>query len=100
MNLDEIIKSDKPTLVNFHATWCRPCIMMKPQLEEVIEAVGDQIQYERIDIDQNNELASQLQIRSVPTTMIFQNNELKWRESGIYSSESLIKILSDMLISN
>ncbi|REC47533.1 thioredoxin family protein [Chryseobacterium pennipullorum] len=100
MNLDEIIKSDKPTLVNFHATWCMPCVMMKPQLEEVVESIGDQIQYERIDIDQNHELASHLQIRSVPTTMIFQSNELKWRESGIYSSESLIKILSDLLKSN
>jgi thioredoxin 1 len=93
MNIADKIKSDKPTLVNFHATWCSPCIMMKPHIEEAAQTLGDKIHYERIDIDQNRDLAELFQIRSVPTTIIFKDGDIKWRQSGIFPASALIQLV-------
>lgn len=97
MNLSNKIESDQLTMVNFHATWCPPCVVMKPNLEEVVAKYHDAIHYERVDIDQNPELAQQFGIRSVPTTMLFKNGEMKWRESGIVPSQELGKIVNKNL---
>lgn len=97
MNLSEMIISDKATLVNFHATWCGPCLMMKPNLDEVVKRFGDKIFYERIDIDQNRELAESLNIRSVPTTIIFKNGEVKWRQSGVFPASEIIRLVEENL---
>lgn len=96
MNIEDKIKSDKPTLVNFHATWCSPCIMMKPYIEEAAYRLGDKIHYERIDIDQNPDLADSFQIRSVPTTLIFKDGEIKWRQSGIVPTSALIQSVEEV----
>lgn len=97
MNLLENIKSEKPTLVNFYATWCTPCHMMKPNLEEATAKLGDSINFERIDVDQHRELSTVFQIRNVPTTMIFKNNDLIWRESGVVQPAVLVKMLEDLV---
>lgn len=97
MNLAEKIKSDKPTLVNFHAVWCSPCVMMKPNIEEAANKLGDKIHYERIDIDQYQELADLLQIRSVPTTILFKNGEIKWRQSGVLPASALMQAAEQQL---
>lgn len=97
MNLSEMIKSDKPTLVNFHATWCGPCHMMKPNLDEVVNDVGHKIFYERIDVDQNKELSELFQVRSIPTTIIFKNGEIKWRQSGIFPANEIIRLVEENL---
>lgn len=97
MNLAELIKSNKPTLVNFHATWCGPCKIMKPNLDEVVNKYQNQINYERFDVDQNTELAKQFQIRSIPTTIIFKNGEVKWRQSGVFPANEIIRLVSENL---
>lgn len=97
MNLIDKIKSEKPTLVNFYAIWCGPCHVMKPNLDEVIEKIGDKISYERIDIDENRNLTEQYQIRSVPTTLIFKNGEIKWRQAGIFPSNEIIRLVEENL---
>ena len=79
---NEIIASDKPVLVDFYATWCGPCKMMHPVLEDVAKNVGDNARVIKIDIDKNEELSRVYQVRSVPTLMIFKKGELKWRTSG------------------
>ena len=97
MNLTDQIKSDKLTLVNFHAVWCDPCLAMKPHLDEVVAKFGDEIHFERVDIDQNRELTQQFQLKGVPTTILFKNGEMKWRHSGVYPSHDLGKVVEGNL---
>lgn len=90
---NEIIASGKPVLVDFYATWCGPCKMMHPVLEDVAKNVGDNARVIKIDIDKNEELSRVYQVRSVPTLMIFKNGELKWRTSGVTPAATLEEVL-------
>lgn len=90
---DDIIKSEKPVLVDFFATWCGPCKMMHPVLDELHGLIGENARIIKIDIDKNEELAAVYNVRSVPTLMIFQKGELKWRSSGVQPADSLQKEL-------
>ena len=78
-NFNDIIKSDALTLVDFFATWCGPCKMMHPVLEQLKEELGDSIRIIKLDVDKNEELAMQHRIQSVPTLMLFRNGEVIWR---------------------
>lgn len=80
---EDIIKSEKPVLIDFFATWCGPCKMMHPVLEELHEKVGEKARIIKIDIDKNQELSAIYNVRSVPTLMIFKKGELKWRAAGV-----------------
>ena len=86
---DDIIKSEKPVLVDFFATWCGPCKMMHPMLEELHQKVGDKARILTIDVDKNEQLAALYNVRSVPTLIIFQNGEIKWREAGVHQVSQL-----------
>lgn len=91
---EDLIKSDKPVLIDFFATWCGPCKMMHPVLEELHSKIGDKARIIKIDIDKNEELAAIYNVRSVPTLMIFKDGKLEWRESGVQQVEKLEQILS------
>ena len=86
---DELIKSETPVLVDFFATWCGPCQMMHPILEELAGKVGDKARVIKIDIDKNRRLAAVYNVRSVPTLMIFKDGDLKWRVSGVQQANAL-----------
>lgn len=85
----DIIKGDTPVLVDFFATWCGPCKMMHPELEKLNGMVGDKARILTVDIDKNQRLAAEYNVRSVPTLMIFKGGELKWRTSGYTPADTL-----------
>ena len=88
-NFNDIIKSSKPTLVDFFATWCGPCKMQAPILEQVKSKIGDIADVIKIDIDTNRRLAAQYHVQSVPTLILFKNGEPVWRTVGLQQADIL-----------
>ncbi len=90
---DDIIKSDKPVLVDFYATWCGPCRVMAPILTELKKKVGEKASIIKIDVDEQEGLSLRYNVQSVPTLMVFKNGELLWRESGVHQANQLEEVL-------
>ena len=97
MKFQEIINQYKPVLVDFFATWCGPCKMQAPILEELKQRVGDTASIIKIDVDQNPQVAAQYQIRSVPTLIIFKNGEIRWKQSGVFPTNELERLIKENL---
>jgi thioredoxin 1 len=91
---DLLIHDDRPVIVDFHALWCSPCKMQSPILIEVANELGERIKVIKIDVDQNNEIASRYNIQSVPTLIIFKNGKQIWRQSGVVSKNQLYSVLT------
>jgi thioredoxin 1 len=96
-NFNDIINSEKPVLVDFFATWCGPCQMLLPVLNQVKDNLQDRITIIKIDVDKNQELAQKQQVRGVPTMMLFQNGKQLWRQSGVLTKEEIINIILDKI---
>lgn len=90
-DFNEIINSDKPTLVDFYADWCGPCKMMSPIIEQTKNTLGDTATVLKINIDNNQEVARKYQIRSIPTLLIFKEGEVVWRQSGVPRKEMIVE---------
>jgi len=92
-NFKEIVSSDKLVLVDFFGTWCGPCQTLMPILKEVKDELGDAIKIVKIDIDKNQELATNYQVRSVPTMILFNEGEPKWRQSGVLQKSAILNVI-------
>lgn len=92
-----LIKGSKPTLVDFFATWCGPCKMQGPILEQVKQKLGDSVNIIKIDVDRNPQLSTQYRIQSVPTLIIFQNGEAMWRGHGVHQAAQIEEKLGEYL---
>ena len=89
----EIINGNTPALVDFFAEWCGPCKSMKPVLEALKQQMGEKVRIIKIDVDKNNSLAQTLDIRSVPTLILYRNGEILWRASGARPLNELREII-------
>lgn len=94
MTFQEIINQNKPVLVDFYATWCGPCKMMTPILDDVKKRVGNNASIIKIDVDKNQQAAAAFQVSGVPTLIIFKNGKQLWRQSGVVTAIELEKLIN------
>lgn len=94
---NELINSDTPVLVDFYATWCGPCKMMAPILEEVANQVQGKAKIIKIDVDKNEQAAAVYQVRGVPTLILFKKGQQVWRQSGVVQADDLVNIINQNL---
>ena len=90
----EVLKADKPVLVDFWAEWCGPCKMLAPTLDEISQEYGDKIKVLKVDVDQNNELASQYGIMSIPALLIFKDGKVMDKKMGALPKADIEKFIA------
>ncbi|RZS37615.1 thioredoxin [Herbihabitans rhizosphaerae] len=94
---DDVLNSDKPVVVDFWATWCGPCKMVAPVLEEIAGQHGDKITVAKLDIDANPKTAASYQILSVPTMIVFKGGEPVKQIVGAKPKQAILSELSDFI---
>ena len=82
----EIVNSSKPVVIDFHATWCGPCKVLSPILEELDDEI-EGVEFVKLDVDQHPQIAGQNQVMGVPTVVILKDGEVKDRFVGVQPKE-------------
>ena len=90
---EEVLKADKKVIVDFWATWCQPCKMMHPVLEQLDSEIGESIKIGKINIDNDPEIASKFGVMSIPTFIVFENGNIINSSVGMQSKDSLKNLL-------
>lgn len=88
-----VLNSDKPVLIDFWATWCGPCRMQAPVIEELAEELEGSAVIAKLDVDENPELAAQFSVMSIPTLVILKDGKIVGRRTGVTPKETLISML-------
>ena len=89
----EVLKSDIPVLVDFWATWCGPCMMLSPVIAELAEELEGKVKVGKVNVDEQNELAMQYRVASIPTLLLFKNGELVKTSVGFMPKAEIIASL-------
>lgn len=89
---EEVLRSEKPVLLDFWAPWCTPCRMVLPLLDEIAAERPD-VKVAKVNIDEESELASQFQIMSIPTLMVFQHGEAVQQNVGALPKDRILEML-------
>ena len=94
---NDVISEDRLVLVDFFATWCQPCKMMHPVLEQLKDTLGDKVRIIKVDVDKYGQTAAQYGIQAVPTLILFRNGQTLWRQSGMMSRADLLAVIDQYL---
>ena len=90
----EVVKADRPVLVDFWATWCGPCMMLGPVVAEIAEERKDVIKVGKVNVDEEPELAAKFGIMSIPAVLLFKNGEVVANSVGYVPKEDLNAFVS------
>lgn len=88
----EVVKSNKPVLVDFWATWCMPCRMLAPTVEEIADEYGDKLVVGKINVDEESDLARKFRVMSIPTLIVFENGEEVRRSVGVVDKDDILEM--------
>ncbi len=90
---EKVLKADKPVLVDFWATWCMPCRMIAPVVEEIAEETDGKAYVGKVNVDEQGELAARYRVSSIPTLIVFENGQEQRRTVGAQDKEALLDFL-------
>ena len=97
-SFDEVVlKSDKPVLVDFWATWCGPCRMLGPVIEELATEYEGRVVVGKVDVDNNQEFAAKYGVRNIPTVLVFKDGEVIGRQVGVQPKKTYTDALDSLL---
>lgn len=91
----EVLKSSLPVVVDFWATWCGPCQMLAPVLEEVAEELDGKVKVGKVNVDDQAVLAMEYKISSIPTLLLFENGEIKKKSLGFLPKDKLLEFINN-----
>ncbi len=94
---EQVLQSDKPVLVDFWATWCGPCRVVAPVIEQLAAEHGDKVVFAKIDVDQNPAAARDYQVLSIPTLLLFQGGKPTAKLVGAKSKSAILKELDGLV---
>ena len=90
---ETILKGDELVLIDFFATWCGPCKMMSPILDQLKKKSGNIVRILKVDVDKNPKIAASYQVRGVPTLVLMKSGAILWRQSGVVELHALEQVL-------
>lgn len=94
---EKVLKSEKPVMVDFWATWCGPCKMVGPIIDEIADEYKDKAVVGKLDVDANQEFAAKYGVRNIPTVLVFKNGEMVARQVGAAQKSTYAKALDENL---
>ena len=93
----DVLKSEKPVLVDFWAQWCGPCLLMVPQLEQAAAQLGDKVKVYKLNVDENPAASTKYGIMGIPSLLLFKDGKEVKRLVGLQTTEALVKEIQQAL---